>query len=484
MPQMGWLRYAFVMVLWFLLPCLVRGTKRWELLKFSRARQGWELDQDRNFQRPESKWSYTSMLPVNETEDGHNDGKDNEGDDDESTCSTESTARDRDQVRCRVYCNNMQVGLPVDDQPKPMVIQVEGMHSTVVRMKPADTYKECWDLLFFISASSQLFGSFLNLGAFATFHLSGCVSNGDMCTLWWWWCCGASSLLALHKKLHARWWESAHWEWRRTTQSDSFCFGMVRIPRTPSPVSLWTTAPGIPDRPGWNLYQRRSADSQLERPISVTRLKDVGHDVRQAILKRLVDFLRYLRPLAYRFYNELLDRDCVIVLPPTLWIFRWTTKLLPSWLPVSQRAARQGHIGVLRIETRTRFAGYYVVQFEDGEFEQFQRHEIELYDEDLAPMQVARAGQWHDNLTRVLRRITGVCWFIFAFLLFAIPENVLTDSDGYLTLHFACDVSGVSQNFSGLIIFLQVMCLIIEGSIRLTTWGIQRCLLLLLYGSM
>lgn len=338
--------------------------------------------------------------------------------------------------------------MPVDDVAKPMAFHVEGITSGVLRLKPASHFKECWDMLLFVCASAQLFVSLYQFGSIVLLRMLHVLTDGDICTFFWWWCCLTSSMLVLHKKLHARWWVSTHKDHRTAKDQDFVCCGgFWRVPRTPSPVRLLDKAPGVIDR-------GRAEDDRTARASGPSRV--------------FLKVLRRLRPYAYRRFSQLQEGDAVVIRP------RW---------PWKQRREKVGTL----LRGYSDEDGLYEVELADGGTELLLRKDFDLRSDSEveAAERTWRPGLWHDQLTAALLRTTAVLWALCAVLMFLLPPSVLADSDGYLSLQLVPRTdSGAAQRLFGLVLGIQVSCIMLEWAIRLMTWAVARFLLLFVYAGM
>jgi len=348
-----------------------------------------------------------------------------------------------------------------------MEFQVSGVSSALVRLKPTKHFKECWDLLLVVCAVAQLSGSAWHLVVLFFFSFGDVFCGGDLCTLWWWWCSFATSVLVLHKKVHARWWTSSNWDHKTMADSDLVCCGLIKMPRTPSPVHVLSNAPGVID------------DGPSHEPATsvVEGERLLGRLWRTAAMGVLVR----LRPYAYRYYHMLAAGDDVLICSQ------------PFWNP------RRNEVGKL-LEADPGQDCLHAIEFLDGTVERFPRKDFELYEtvslaggwsreenveEGVSHNMPRGPGQWHDRLTSALLRSTVALWALSALLLLLLPVEVVTDDDGYMSLHVVkgSDAAATRQ-VTGFILAVQVSCIGSEWLIRFVTWAVSRLCLLLVYANM
>lgn len=526
LPEMGCLWYAAMTVVWILLPCLVHGQRRWELETDVRRRDGrWTRDLQNRHACLLRRRAVTQPGPLGVSSSSETDGLQREA----AISPTDSVVTGPSgAVASRLFLNGIEVNAPVYDVAKPVAFNVSGITEALVRFKPESPYKECWDLLLIIAATAQLAGSIGHIALILSLDFGAVFFGGDLCTMWWWWCCGVSSALTLHKKVHARWWLASHWESRKAADQDRYGpGGLLYLPRTPTPVGLLTPAPCLPHMPrqlpraasvisgasliantdpnprGWCESLPGWAVLILREFMASVALVCVAYRQSKRFLKRC---LLFLRPVAYRFYNNLRKGERVRILPAT-WLCPGFRLPVRCRIPKALASHRCGAVGLL-VDEQPGDQGLHGVAFDDDELggrivEYFHRSQFELVDwspptgpgEPLKEdrdmngwshmVDPQRPGHWHDRLTGGLLRGSAVLWLLSIGYLLVVPTDLVADDDGFMKLHLVASHSDAAftQQVTGAAFAVQVLCILLEGFMRFTTWAVQRCLLLLLYAS-
>merc|ERR1719201_2548461 len=95
--------------------------------------------------------------------------------------------------------------------------------------------------------------------------------GGEMLTFMWHWCRPAASALAIHKKMHARWFSEKHE--LTEVHKDNFCHCLGQYLRTPTPVSLLTEATAMKSsiRPTFLFAWKKRHKLEKHDTVRVTR---------------------------------------------------------------------------------------------------------------------------------------------------------------------------------------------------------------------
>lgn len=320
-------------------------------------------------------------------------------------------------VECRLHSDYTPVKAPVVDSANMLSVSVHKVSSALVRMRPAPLGTECWDLLLIISAVVQLLEAAWHLVFLSTVGILDVAFGGEILTFLWWCCRASVALLAVQKKLHARWVAEVQ---RREdvkpedSNKDKVCGCLCRIRRTPSSVHLMLRTPAVRTSGG------------PSRPLPQL-------------------------PFLYLHRSDLRAGDGV---------------------RASTRFGAHGSVGTL-LSAMPGEGGRYPVDL-GGARESLAREDFELADEE---QRRRRGGVWQDRLTpHVLHALWGAWALTICFGLLAGPR-ALADDAGFLILRLQAPAGRepLASWVVGTSALVQIACVACEAAIRTVQFVFLRC---------
>jgi len=379
LEPMSCARSAFWAFLGFMLPCFAGGTRRWKPQYFWRRGDDWLRTETEH----ETHDSYKELGVSTE---------------DDSSGNT---------VDCEFYLEHDFVSPPVRDGPMETAFAIKGAKSAVMRIIPAEDTRECFDLLLLLSACVQLVASFWHLFWMFMPSSFALILEGEVLTLIYHWSRGATAALAIHKKMHAKWFSETHA--RKLIKKDSAnCSGRlcahIACGRTPTPVSFLANATAVKTS------------------------------------------LRPLFPFAYTERHRLETGDSVSV---TRWFHR--RRGMVGEIVSSHEGARREH----------------TVDFGDAQ-EVFLTHDLALAD---GVKKATLVPIWHDSMTRWILLTSMSIWIIAALCLTGFCEAMSDkDGFIMIRLQARPEQEPLSDWCLGSTILVQISCIVVELFIRFVMW--------------
>lgn len=245
LDPMGCVQHMFWKFVGFMIPCLAGGGRRWMPQVFQRHGKEWRLLQ----LKPDAR---KSIAPLSEY----------------SPLPFEETP----PLEFEMFSNYENVSPPVADTVTEIAFNVRRATSAVLRISPAMESKECWDQLLFVSAAVQLLDSCWHLFNIIAWDMNAWLFEGEVLTFIWHWSRAATSTLAIHKKLHARWFAKLNHMDDKKHGKEIVC-GYCRILRSPTPVRLIDGTPAVRSRVrpllSWTYEERYTLE--VEDVVKVVR---------------------------------------------------------------------------------------------------------------------------------------------------------------------------------------------------------------------
>jgi len=397
LEPMACAQYVFWTVVGFMVPCLAGGGRRWKHEIFRRNRNGTKWQAQAEITDRANISNAVEYLPV-----------------------PASNAQDPPPLDYQMYLNYEIAPPPVPDRVTEIAFNVRRASSAVLRISPALESKECWDQLLFVSAALQLVASCWHLFNIATAGVNAWMFEGEILTLMWHWCRGSTAALAIHKKLHARWFSKLNNLSDKKNVQETVC-GCCRIARTPSPVRLTASVPAVKSRVrpllAWTYYERYNLE--------------VGDDVR---------------------------------------VVRWFH-------------ARQGCTGkISQISFSKRQRPQYAVDFRDAQVEVFSRSELILADDEKRsariPVWLDRLTPVLMRVSVILWIATAVTLTAFGNTMCDDDGYIV------LRMQAPSSREPLSDWLPGCVAFVQLLCISLELGARIIQWLMLACVTALCYAAM